>query len=69
MSNFGINDLYPRIRGIDSMFDDYSNYRRMVMGEWPNNILSQDTHIGGLTKPYKGGEESEYEDERLRRIL
>lgn len=66
MSNLGINDLYPRIRGIDRMFDDYSNYRRMVSGEWPD-ILSKDTHIGGLTMPYKGGEESD--DERVRRIL
>ncbi len=67
MSNLNINDLYPRVRGVNGMFDDYNLYNRLVLGEWPDNILSQDTHIGGLTMPYKGGEESE--DERVRRIL
>ena len=67
MSNLGINDLYPRIRRTGDMFDDYNDlYKRLVLGEWPD-ILSQDTHIGGLTIPYKGGEESE--NERVRRIL
>ena len=68
MSNFGINDLYPNVRRTGNMFDDYNDlYNRLVLGEWPDSILSQDTNIGGLTMPYKGGEESE--DERVRRIL
>ena len=67
MSNLSINDLYPRIRRTGDMFDDYNDlYKRLVLGEWPD-MLSQDTYIGGLTMPYKGGEESE--NERVRRIL
>ena len=67
MSNFGIKDLYPRIRRTGDMFDDYNDlYKRLVLGEWPD-ILSQDTNIGCLTMLYEGGEESE--NERVRRIL
>lgn len=67
MSNFGINDLYPRVRGANGMFDDYNLYNRLVQGVWQNDMLSKDTNIGDLPMPYKGGEESE--NERVRKIL